>query len=65
MALNALNMFVMAARSGSLTAVARENNILLPTLSRRIQDLEKELKVLLLERTAKGCRVTDAGQPLL
>ncbi|WP_233980366.1 helix-turn-helix domain-containing protein [Pectobacterium versatile] len=31
----------MAARSGSLTAVARENNILLPALSRRIQDLEK------------------------
>ncbi|WP_338121650.1 LysR family transcriptional regulator [Pectobacterium versatile] len=57
-------MLVMAARSGSLTAVARENNILLPTLSRRIQDLEKGLKVL-LERTAKGCRVTEAGQPCL
>ncbi|MEI7196406.1 LysR family transcriptional regulator [Pectobacterium versatile] len=52
-------MFVMAARSGSLTAAARENNIPLPTLSRRIQDLEKGLKVL-LERTAKGCRVTEA-----
>ncbi|MEI7213108.1 helix-turn-helix domain-containing protein [Pectobacterium versatile] len=65
MALNALNMLVMAARSGSLTAVARENNILLPTLSRRIQDLEKELKVLLLERTAKSCRVTEARQSCL
>ncbi|MFJ5315570.1 helix-turn-helix domain-containing protein [Pectobacterium versatile] len=64
MALNALNMLVMAARSGSLTAAARENNIPLPTLSRRIQDLEKGLKVL-LERTAKGCRVTEAGQPCL
>ncbi|MFJ5328965.1 helix-turn-helix domain-containing protein [Pectobacterium versatile] len=58
-------MFVMAARSGSLAVVARENNILLPTLSRRIQDLEKEIKVLLLERTAKGCRVTEAGQSRL
>ncbi|MFJ5417902.1 LysR family transcriptional regulator [Pectobacterium carotovorum] len=65
MDLNALNMFVMAARSGSLTAAARENNIPLPTLSRRIQDLEKELKVLLLERTAKGCKVTEAGKKLL
>ncbi|MEI7106916.1 LysR substrate-binding domain-containing protein [Pectobacterium versatile] len=65
MDLNALNMFVMAARSGSLTAAARENNIPLPTLSRRIQDLEKELKVLLLERTAKGCKVTEAGKRLL
>ncbi|MCH4996183.1 LysR family transcriptional regulator [Pectobacterium carotovorum] len=65
MDLNALNMFVMAVRSGSLTAAARENNIPLPTLSRRIQDLEKELKVLLLERTAKGCKVTEAGKKLL
>ncbi|WP_223250585.1 LysR family transcriptional regulator [Pectobacterium peruviense] len=54
MDLNALNMFLMAARCGSLTAAAWENNIPLPTLSRRIQGLEKELKVLLLERTAKG-----------
>lgn len=65
MDLNALNMFVMAARSGSLTAAARENNIPLPTLSRRIQELERELKVLLLERTAKGCKVTEAGKRLL
>lgn len=65
MDLNALNMFVMAARCGSLSAAARNNDIPLPTLSRKILDLEKELKVLLLERTVKGCKVTEAGARLL
>ncbi|MCI4237724.1 LysR family transcriptional regulator [Dickeya dianthicola] len=65
MDLNALKMFVMAARSGSLSAAARDNGIPLPTLSRKIVELEKELNVLLLERTAKGCRVTESGKKLL
>ncbi|MEG0870716.1 MAG: LysR family transcriptional regulator, partial [Hafnia sp.] len=65
MDLNALRMFVMAARCGSLSAAARNNDIPLPTLSRNIAELEKELNVLLLERTVKGCRVTEAGNKLL
>lgn len=65
MDLNALKMFVLAARSGSLSAAARQNNIPLPTLSRRIAELEDDLKVVLLERTVKGCRVTEAGEKLL
>jgi len=63
--LNALKMFVLAARCGSLSAAARNNDIPLPTLSRKIVELEKELNVLLLERTVKGCRVTEAGNKLL
>ncbi|GKW41392.1 MULTISPECIES: LysR family transcriptional regulator [Pectobacterium] len=65
MDLNALKMFVLAARSGSLSAAARQNNIPLPTLSRRIAELEHELNVVLLERTVKGCRATEAGKKLL
>ena len=63
--LNALKMFIMVARNGSLTAAARNNNIPLPTLSRKIADLESALHVQLLERTTKGCIVTDAGARLL
>ncbi len=63
--LNALKMFVMTARCGSLSAAARNNHIPLATLSRKILELERELKVLLLERTAKGCQVTEAGARLL
>ena len=65
MDLNALKMFVLTARCGSLSAAARENNIPLPTLSRRIAELEHELDVVLLERTVKGCRTTEAGKKLL
>ena len=65
MDLNALKMFVLTARCGSLSAAARENNIPLPTLSRRIAELEHELDVVLLERTVKGCRATEAGKKLL
>lgn len=65
MDLNALKMFVLAARCGSLSAAARQNNIPLPTLSRRISELEHELNVVLLERTVKGCSATEAGQKLL
>lgn len=65
MDLNALRMFVLAARSGSLSAAARQHNIPLPTLSRRLTELEHDLNVVLLERTVKGCRVTEAGKKLL
>ncbi|ACT07603.1 transcriptional regulator, LysR family [Dickeya chrysanthemi Ech1591] len=65
MDLNALKMFVLTARNGSLSAAARQNNIPLPTLSRRIAELEHELDVVLLERTVKGCRATEAGERLL
>lgn len=63
--LNALKMFILAVRSGSLSAAARQNNIPLPTLSRRISELENELNVVLLERTVKGCRATESGIKLL
>lgn len=58
-------MFVMVVRCGSLSAAARHYNIPLPTLSRKITELETSLEVLLLIRTAKGCQVTEAGERLL
>ncbi|MFS8145200.1 LysR family transcriptional regulator [Rhizobium sp. BR 249] len=61
---NAVSMFVAVAQVGSLSAAAKRLSVPLPTLSRRITELESDLKVQLLERTARGCRVTEAGSRL-
>jgi DNA-binding transcriptional LysR family regulator len=64
MDLNATRMFVGVVQAGSLSSAASRLGIPLPTLSRRIRDLERQLKVQLLERSARGAKVTDAGSRL-
>lgn len=64
MDLNAVRMFVAVVQAGSLSAGAARLDIPLPTLSRRIRDLERQLKVQLLERSARGAKLTDAGARL-
>src|SRR6267142_2848873 len=64
MDLNASHMFVAVVQAGSLSAAATRLGIPLPTLSRRIRDLERQLKVQLLERSARGAKLTDAGSRL-
>jgi DNA-binding transcriptional LysR family regulator len=64
MDLNAAQMFVNVVQTGSLSAAALRMGVPLPTLSRRIRELERELKVQLLERSARGTRLTDAGTRL-
>ena len=64
MDLNAAEMFVAVVRAGSLSAAALKLRTPLPTLSRRIRELERELNVQLLERSARGTKLTDAGTRL-
>jgi DNA-binding transcriptional LysR family regulator len=64
MDLNATRMFVVVVQAGSLSAAAIRLGTPLPTLSRRIRDLERQLKVQLLERSARGTKLTDAGTRL-
>ena len=64
MDLNATRMFVAVVQAGSLSAAAARLGIPLPTLSRRVRDLERQLKVQLLERAARGTKLTDAGTRL-
>jgi DNA-binding transcriptional LysR family regulator len=64
MDLNSTRMFVGAVQAGSLSAAAARLNLPLPTISRRIRQLEQELKVQLLERSPKGITLTDAGARL-
>ena len=64
MDLNASHMFVAVVQAGSLSAAATRLGIPLPTLSRRIRYLERQLNVQLLERSARGTKLTDAGTRL-
>jgi DNA-binding transcriptional LysR family regulator len=64
MDLNATGMFVVVVQAGSLSAAATRLGTPLPTLSRRIRDLERQLRVQLLERSPRGTKLTDAGARL-
>lgn len=64
MDLNAVRMLVAVVQASSLSAAATRLGIPLPTLSRRIRDLERQLKVQLLERSVRGAKLTDAGARL-
>jgi DNA-binding transcriptional LysR family regulator len=57
-------MFVLVVQAGSLSAASERSGVPLPTLSRRVRDLERELKVQLFERSTRGVRLTDAGTRL-
>ena len=57
-------MFVAVVRAGSLSAAAAKTNVPLATLSRNVRQLEEELGVQLLERSARGTKLTDAGMQL-
>ncbi|AQV97383.1 LysR family transcriptional regulator [Cupriavidus necator] len=64
MDLNAVQMFVSVVQGGSLSAAAERLGVPLPTVSRRIRELERQLNVQLLERSVRGTRLTDAGTRL-
>ncbi|MGX5841263.1 LysR family transcriptional regulator [Mesorhizobium sp. ArgA1] len=64
MDLNATRMFVAVVQAGSLSAAATRLGTPLATLSRRVRDLERELNVPLLVRSAHGTKLTDAGARL-
>ncbi len=57
-------MLVAVARSGSVTAAARELNYAQPSISHHIARLEAETGARLLERVGRGIRLTDAGRLL-
>lgn len=61
MDLNATRMFVLVVQAGSFSAAAERSGVPLPTLSRRVRELERDLKVQLVERSVRGARLTEAG----
>lgn len=64
MDLNSVRLFVAAVQAGSLSEAARRAGVPLPTVSRRVRNLEDELGARLLERSAQGLKLTDAGARL-
>jgi DNA-binding transcriptional LysR family regulator len=60
----ALQAFVQIVDNGSLSAAERALGIPKATLSRRLADLERELRTPLLRRTTRAHSLTPAGQSL-
>jgi LysR family transcriptional regulator, regulator of abg operon len=65
MKLNALRDFLAVAERGSLRAAARQLAGSQPAISRSIQELEKELGVVLFERNTSGVQLTPMGTVFL
>lgn len=59
-----LRLFLAVARSGSISGAARQLDIQHSTVSRRMQKLEVDLGVRLLERKSSGFELTPAGDNL-
>src|SRR3954451_18894569 len=65
MELRHLRYFVGVAEAENVSRAALKLHVSQPGLSRQIRDLEDELGFLLLERSAKSVRLTDAGRTFL
>jgi DNA-binding transcriptional LysR family regulator len=63
--LSSLALFIRIAETRSITKAAEAGHIALAAASRRIAQLEAQLGVQLLYRTAKGVELTPAGNALL
>lgn len=60
--LDLMTTFVRIVETGSFSAVAREQKTTQPTVSKRLDALERHLGVRLLQRNTQGVRCTEAGE---
>lgn len=60
--LDAMSVLVTVVEEGSLSAGARKLNTSLPTISRKVSELERHLGTQLLIRTARRVQLTEAGE---
>jgi DNA-binding transcriptional LysR family regulator len=63
--LDAMAVFVAAVEAGSLSAAGRKLGMPLPTISRKLSELEAHIKTRLLNRSTRQLTLTDAGQSYL
>jgi DNA-binding transcriptional LysR family regulator len=60
--LEAMSLLVTSAEEGSFSAAGRMLGITLPTISRKVAELERHLKTRLLVRSGRRLSLTEAGQ---
>ncbi|MEQ9607181.1 MAG: LysR family transcriptional regulator, partial [Kiloniellaceae bacterium] len=60
--LDAMETLLAVVEAGSLSAASRKLGTPLPTVSRRLSDLEAHLKTRLLVRSTRRLALTDAGE---
>lgn len=66
MELRHLRYFIAVAEAGSLTVAAEQRlHTSQPSLSRQIRDLEDQVGTALLNRSARGVELTDAGRAFI
>ncbi|MGC2462274.1 MAG: LysR family transcriptional regulator, partial [Steroidobacteraceae bacterium] len=63
--LGAMSVFVTVVEAGSLSAAGRKLAMPLPTVSRKISELESHIKARLLIRSTRNLVLTDAGTSYL
>jgi DNA-binding transcriptional LysR family regulator len=59
--LEAKSLLVASAESGSFSAAGRQLGVPLPTISRKVADLEAHLNTQLLVRSTRKLALTEAG----
>ena len=62
MQLSQMRYFLEIARTGNISAAARNLYLSQPSLSQAIKSLEEELGIQLLVRHSKSVSLTDAGE---
>jgi DNA-binding transcriptional LysR family regulator len=65
MDLNALALFAKVVQANSFSEAARQLNMPLATVSRRVAELEDALGICLLKRTTRRLRLTEIGSEVL
>jgi len=60
--LEAMTIVLLTVEKGSLTAAAKALNMPLPTVSRKVSELEAHLGTKLLQRSTRKLTLTDAGE---
>ena len=63
--LDRLRSFIVVARTGSLSAAAKELGMTQPNLGRQMTALEKEVRLVLFSRHSRGLYLTKQGEDFL
>lgn len=61
----ALQYFIAAAEEGSFSGAARRLDVSVPSITKLVGGLERELGIRLMDRNTQGLRLTTKAAPIL